>query len=581
MDYVSISEDLRDGPVQRRRCTDLLWLLVFLGFLTAFIIVSTVGFSKGDPQLLIYPYDSSGNQCGRPDKVTQAYAYLYYTEPGFNNDLKVCVKACPRDFSSALECYPNGHVPTCPSPYPTNGFLKRFCIPDKSQYDGNHDAYDQVSDLIKDGNLYQWAGDILHCWTAIMVVLAISVGASVLYLGFLRYFAGCTLWLTIIAVIGLLSCFGIYLIHEAETNFDDRVQSNTQKTMRTLGILIICSTAVFIFFLVFMFRRIQLAIAIMESATLFLDDVPSVMFVPSCVFVASFGVYIYWALALVFIYSSGSIQNNDPSSYAKYEWDETTRNSFYFVFLSILWINAFKVAFTQFVIASVATYWYFDHNRQPREHYIIKSVETAFRYHLGTLAFGSLILSIVKLVRGVLYYLQTEIHREGLDSNPCVKFLCCCVGCYVNCFEKFIQFLDKNAYIRTALTGEAFCEASKNAFRLIVDNAARFAALGSVGEIFSFLGKSLITISSTWCGFLIVTRYDYYSDHIVSPIPITVVFAFASYAVSSVFMSVFEMVGDTIIQDFFVDEQLHSKDNPVFAPEPLRWFMKEHRDAEE
>jgi flagellar biosynthesis protein FliP len=582
MDYVPIHEDLRDGPLKKRRCTDLLCLAVFLAFLCAVVGVSIVGFMNGDPELLIYPHDSSGNQCGRPNRATHNYDYLYYPDPEDDDDQKVCVKSCPDDYDSELDCYPNAYVPTCPKPYPTNSFIKRFCIPNKSDYSDLDDAYDTVSDKIKDGNLYEWVGDILHCWTAIMAVLAISIGISFIYMVFLRYCAGCTLWLTVLGVVLLLTGFGIYVLYEADHKYDDRARSDTRKSMRIIGILILCSVAVFLFFLLFMFRRIQLAIAIMKTASMFLRDVPSVLFAPLAVFAVSFGVYIYWTFALVYIYSSGSIEHkNSSSDYAKYDWDDSTRNSFYFEFLSILWINAFKVAFTQFVIASAASYWYFDQNRNAGKHYVLRSVGAALRYHLGSLAFGSFVLALVKLVKGCLHYLQAKVYQEGLHSNPCLKFLCCCVGCYVNCFERFIKFLDKNAYIRIALTGEGFCTAARHAFTMILSNAARFAALGSVGDIFVFLGKCLITTSSTWIGFLLVTRVDHYSDRIVSPVPITLVFGLVSYVVSSVFMSVFEMACDTIIQAFLVDEHLHSKDNPVFAPEPLKKFMAEHRSKED
>jgi hypothetical protein len=568
MDYAPIPEDLRDGPVQRRRCTDLFWLLIFTCFLAAVIGVGVVGFSKGNPALLMYPYDTSGNQCGRPGEVTYAYPYLYYPYPGLNNDLRVCVKACPDSLDSQLQCYPTQHVPECPQAYPTNSFLMRFCIPNKH----SQDAYDTVSGLVKDANLYQWASDILYCRSAIITVLGISIAISVLYMVLLRYCAGCLLWLTVFAVTALLTGFGVYVLYEAETEYTELAQTNTKTSLQLLGTLVLASVAVFLFSMFFMLSRIQLAIAIMKSASLFLRDVPSVLTVPIFVLVVSAGTYFYWILALVFIYSSGTVTNAN-SVYAQFSWDVTTRNCFYFELLSILWINAFKVAFAQFVIASVASYWYFDQNRQPSEHYVLRSFGAAFRFHLGTLAFGSLVLSLVRLVKGTLFYLRLEVHRESLDSNCCLKFLCACANCCVICFERFIEFLDKNAYIRTALTGDNFCTAAEHSFTLIAENAGRFVTVGSVGEIFAFLGKGLISVSSTWIGFVIVSQQ--YSEQIVSPIPVTCIFFLVSYVVSSVFMSVFEMACDTIIQAYLVDEHIHSK--PFFAPPPLQKFMTKHR----
>lgn len=160
-----------------------------------------------------------------------------------------------------------------------------------------------------------------------------------------------------------------------------------------------------------------------------------------------------------------------------------------------------------------------------------------------------------------------------------MKFLCACVGCYVACFERFIKFIDKHAYIQIALTGNGFCKSAKDAFEITLENAARFAALGSIGDIFAFIGKFFITTLSTLFGYLIITQSDEYKEHIQSPIPATLIFIIVSYVVSGLFVGIYEMTCDTIIQVFLVDEKLH-KGNSVFAPEPLKVFMKDHRDKE-
>ena len=43
-----------------------------------------------------------------------------------------------------------------------------------------------------------------------------------------------------------------------------------------------------------------------------------------------------------------------------------------------------------------------------------------FRYHTGTLAFGSLIIAIIKMIRMMLQYIQDKLEEKGAD-NPVVK----------------------------------------------------------------------------------------------------------------------------------------------------------------
>ena len=209
---------------------------------------------------------------------------------------------------------------------------------------------------------------------------------------------------------------------------------------------------------------------------------------------------------------------------------------------------------------------------------MVKSSYYAIRYHLGTLAFGSLLLSIIKIIKYILWYIKEKVYKAGFEGNKFVKWGCQCLSCYVLCFERFIQFIDKNAYIQTALTGESFCNAAKDAFSLILQNSLRFAALGAIGDIFKVLGKIFITCLTSYIGFLIITHFEPYKSDIQSPIAPTCVFVVISYIVSGIFMSVYEMVCDTIIQAYIVDEK--SNNHTKFAPAPLKEFMSEHKDKE-
>lgn len=65
----------------------------------------------------------------------------------------------------------------------------------------------------------------------------------------------------------------------------------------------------------------------------------------------------------------------------------------------------------------------------------------------------------------------------------------CCVQCCLWCLEKCMKFLNKNAYIQTAIFGYSFCTAAKKAFFLIARNIMRVMAVGVVSEVVLILGK--------------------------------------------------------------------------------------------
>lgn len=61
-----------------------------------------------------------------------------------------------------------------------------------------------------------------------------------------------------------------------------------------------------------------------------------------------------------------------------------------------------------------------------------------------------------------------------------------------------MKFLNKNAYIQTAIFGYSFCTAAKKAFFLIARNIMRVAAVGVVSEIVLILGKVVIPLVSAF-----------------------------------------------------------------------------------
>lgn len=100
-------------------------------------------------------------------------------------------------------------------------------------------------------------------------------------------------------------------------------------------------------------------------------------------------------------------------------------------------------------------------------------------YHLGTIAFGSLILAICRLIRVILEYIN---HKLKKYDNAFVKAVMCCLRCFFWCLEKFIKFINKNAYIMCAIHGKNFCRSAKDAFNLLMRNVVRVFVLDKVSS---------------------------------------------------------------------------------------------------
>ena len=157
-----------------------------------------------------------------------------------------------------------------------------------------------------------------------------------------------------------------------------------------------------------------------------------------------------------------------------------------------------------------------------------------------------------------------------------------CLRCYAACFERFIAFLNRNAYIQIALTGDNFCTAAKNGFELVMSNPGKFSIISGLGGFFTFLGSICITAGTTCICYYIITTSSTYKNNLYSPVLPTIFFAIIAFFVSSLFMNIYGIAIDTILQCAIVDEEVHKAENspPKFCPEPLRDFFAEYDTSE-
>lgn len=59
-----LSQLLQHGPIEHRKCRDLVCCGLFLFVWVGVAIVAGYSFSGGRPSLLLAPFDSTGYQCG-------------------------------------------------------------------------------------------------------------------------------------------------------------------------------------------------------------------------------------------------------------------------------------------------------------------------------------------------------------------------------------------------------------------------------------------------------------------------------------------------------------------------------------
>ena len=117
------------------------------------------------------------------------------------------------------------------------------------------------------------------------------------------------------------------------------------------------------------------------------------------------------------------------------------------------------------------------------------------RYNIGSVLFGSFLIALVTLIRVIFEYIQKKMENvNGENGVSAVKYMMNCVRCCLACFDRFVKYINENAYCQVVLTGENFCTAAINGFLLILKHAATFAFTRGIGGIFNFLGKLSISV---------------------------------------------------------------------------------------
>jgi len=212
------------------------------------------------------------------------------------------------------------------------------------------------------------------------------------------------------------------------------------------------------------------------------------------------------------------------------------------------WIISFLIACNEFVVIVSAITWYFsdktieDDDGIPGDSDVKYGFIWSVRYHMGSLAFGSFILAIVWIIRIIFEYIGEKV-ADATGGNGCTRCLLGYIRCCLDCFDRFVRYINRNAYIYMALSGESFCSSALNSFILILKNAAKFSFVEGIADFFMFLAKVFIssaTTLTTWplMGLICDVESPY--------MPLFVVFLLA-YMIASIFIAIFDVSANTIL----------------------------------
>ncbi|KAM8842904.1 choline transporter-like protein 2 isoform 2-T2 [Synchiropus picturatus] len=478
--------------------------------------------------------------------------------------------------------------------------------------------------------------DYTQSWHWILLGLVIAMVVSLIFIVLLRFLAGVMVWVMIVLVIlvvgyGIFHCYMEFASLKGEPGADVTIRDlglqtdfsiylQIRQTWLAFMIILAIVEVIIILLLIFLRKRIMIAIALIKESSRAVGHVMSSLFYPLLTFALLSLVIAYWAVTAVFLSTSNEqvykVYNNSDCEYARETCDPKTFNTsnisaqcpdaeclfafyggetlyhkylilfqFYNLFL-FFWCANFVTALGQVTLAGAfaSYYWAFKKPDDIPAYPIFSSLGRALRYHTGSLAFGSLILSIVQVIRVILEYLDQKLKGA---QNKFAKFLLSCMKCCFWCLEKCIKFLNRNAYIMIAIYGKSFCTSARDAFFLLMRNIIRVTVLDKVTDFLLFLGKLLIVgIVGIFSFFFFSGRIKAVEDAAPSLnyywVPILTV-VFGSYLIAHGFFSVYAMCVDTLFLCFCEDLERNdgSSERPYYMSPELHEILSKAVRLEE
>lgn len=576
------------------------------------VLVGAFALVNGDAYRVINGVDSFGNTCGRRNTPVVIFKNSSFDErfPLSGQDMTskpflfpldashpmtsawICVENCPSrtvadrydEFHASTNySYCSGWVTSenlrrrrfCPigTIYKSSGSVLSRCVPDEF-LDVAVNMITPLSDFIQQNDwAREVANELISVRFEIAMFCAVSVGASLIMVFLIRFLAPVIVYFIYISVVLIAAGISValwylwFIIRNAAANKDQTkaeesflgLQSASSNTVIALAITASIMTVFLIFAISCLWPRGALVIDLFRETGRALGSVPCLFFQPLFTCLVLCFVIVVWTAVSVFLLTSTpgvptvlNQSNGELIEVVTFNLTIQVRYMWYYHLAGLIWITEFIFASHRIVTAGAVALWYFERKNMP--YYFCRALSNLILYHLGSVAFGSFIITMVKLPRYIFLYC---LARLKASDGFLAKFACGCLVSVLGCFEKCLKYLHHNAYTVIAISGKSFCPASKMAVNILLDSAVDVATINTVGDFVLFLAKCIVTALVAAAAAFRFKRHLVLEYWAVC----TGVAAIFAYFIASCFMAVVEMTIDTLFLCFAEDSSNVSRSN--------------------
>ncbi|XP_055842775.1 choline transporter-like 1 [Episyrphus balteatus] len=479
----------------------------------------------------------------------------------------------------------------CPSVCTKSIHFKNRCLYD----DEEHDDVKQSYDVLNSGGLDQsFFIAIYQSWIDVVILCGFAFVISLLLIGLMfrltKNIAFLIVWLTVIINVALCICLWINfnnypsdnkivddkdsssyrLIPEKETvifpNYFERIHWNILDEFRINNIIILCLAILTTFnTIILMTLAWNLRKHWSQLKLLFDEAVVCIKNLPGLAIVLLIALLSMVLLILLSGYTLLCITTSkfsiisptrDPITDNKSEDDysegrlyqqieyvdyKLIRLSFWIYIIVFFWTTEFIFAFEEFCIGNAVALWYFSPSK-PSNQASLHAIKLLFKYHLGTIAKGSAVISLVRFPRLVFTLIFKSIKPR--INQLWVQRL--------QYFDERIGIWNHGAYVPAAILTTDLQTSAEVTFKIFMKNAEKVENISNVFDFVLFLSKFLVAILTCLLGIILLKFIKDYLDidkknELIFYMAPVLCSTFSAFCIARIVFSVFEMTVDALL----------------------------------
>lgn len=508
------------------------------------------------------------------------------SQPNARNTWVVCPAGCVGDCCTA-------HQATC-DPAVVDGALQvteavteTFTPTAQTDEDiGFTQSYATYVQLVLGGSEGLIVTEGIISMTIFGVVLPIVAGF--VWAIFLWFFAGIVVYVLIGALVTMLVVLDVVLLAKAgffsvDTSAIDSIigatntstfgsitseASDTWQTWFTvLAVISIILTVMLIIFLVSNRKCIARLVGILQEVTKVFKAMFGIVLWPFFDILGQTLVFLFGFFALFFTV-------NAPTSLYNEQWHVAI--AVIFLIFVIFWLQQFVRATVWSSMSATICRWYIEQNDPVMKECcgmghgigkLVSGTSLILCKHLGTMAFGALIIAVVQTIRAMIqmvdYYTQ-DLQKKNYLLSLALK----CIQCCLACIQRTIEMITYYGFVFTAMQGEPFCKACYSTFAFVMANPAQTAINKTVSKVLNLLiGISTPTLSAAVTFWYLEYGAGDYPEKYNTLVAAAVTFLI-SYIVTSGITSIYDCAIDTIFLCSFKD--MNDNKPPKYMSNDLR-----------